>query len=529
MKRLFALICSALTLNVAHSQSLEHARGELQNENFVKARKEFRALYNTSQSPVAAFYLGNVYLRMGQADSAYVFYQKATAATDAYGHLAHARLAVMAGKDTNEVKTHINKAFSASKHRNAEIFFQAGFLAYQPEPANVEAYIRYVDMARQLEPTNIYYGLMLGDLYLAQAATDRKAGGRAMTQYEEALALDSNNVLTNMRIGRLYYSATNYEYAIRFLEKANKINPDISVLHKELGELYFLTKDYEKATSEYKKYVDMNENDSRAKAVYGGFLFQLKEYDKAIDEVNEFLKTDSTNYIFHRILAYSYYEKKKPMEAQQSMDKFWKYVGMNKIIGLDLGYAGRIASANGDTANANKYFKLAVEKDTANADLRSEYAKALFFSKRYQESIEQYKIRKAMERPMFSLDYYYLGRAYYSFGDYVNADTTFGDFVRLQPKSPDGYLWRGNSMLMLEDQENLKGLASVHYLKFIEMASTDVDRNKSNMIKAYNYLAYVALTSNDKAKAKEYFNKILEIDPDNKEATKEIEMLSNKK
>jgi hypothetical protein len=73
----------------------------------------------------------------------------------------------------------------------------------------------------------------------------------------------------------------------------------------------------------------------------------------------------------------------------------------------------------------------------------------------------------------------------------------------------------------MEDMKNLKGLAVPYYLKYIELASTDIARNKSNLVSAYTYLAYVSLTQKDQCKAREYFGKILEVDPDNKNAKDE--------
>ena len=63
-------------------------------------------------------------------------------------------------------------------------------------------------------------------------------GGKAMGKYEDVVAADPNNVLANIRIGSLYYASMNYPTAFEYLEKANALNPNFSIAHKELGELY---------------------------------------------------------------------------------------------------------------------------------------------------------------------------------------------------------------------------------------------------------------------------------------------------
>ena len=521
MNKILALIITCAFAQMSNAQTLKDAINELQNENIIKAKQLFLSLKGDEQSLESYLYLGNVYLNLDQTDSAQFYYQKAELASDAFGSLAKARLAILANKDSNEVKSHIEKALSQSRRRNPEVFFQAAYLSFQPKPSNVKQFIPYCIEAHKMSPNNHYYTLILGDLYLALGE-----GGKAMSKYEDVVAADPKNVLANIRIGGLYYASMNYPMAIEFYEKANALNPNFSIAHKELGELYYHTRQNEKAADEFKKYILLNDNDARIKATYSGFLFQLKDYQKAIDEINVFKATDSTNYAFYRILAYCNYELKKYKEAQASIDQFWKYSGKNKITATDYGYAGKIAGANNDTTAALKNLKTAVMLDTNNADLQSEYAKTLYNSKRYTESISEYKRRIGMRKQAGSLDYYYLGRAYYANNEFVSADTSFADFSRIQPKSPDGYLWRAKSMLELEDKENLKGLSSTNYLKYIELASTDVARNKSNLVSAYTYLAYVALTQKDNVKAKEYFGKLLELEPENKNAQEEVKRLS---
>ncbi len=519
MKNILTLILAIGFANCMSAQTIEQARNEFQNENYKQAKHTLMALYaNSSQ---AALYLGNTYLKLDEMDSAKIFYSKADAGTDAYAFIAKARLAIMNKNDKATIQSLIDKALSLSKKKDAEVFYQAGFLTYQPKATAVAEYLPYFLEASRLSPNSDFFTLSVGDMYLEQ-----HEGGKAMSQYEMVTDKQPDNLMALIRIGRLFYSSTNYTKAIEFLEKANTINPNYSIVHKELGELYYLTRNYTKATSEFKKYLELNDNDSRAKGTYGGFLYQLKEYQTAVDEVSNYIKQDSTNFIYYRILAYCSYEIKKPKEAQVAMGNFWKYCDKSKLINLDYVYSGRIASANNDTGNAIGYMKRAVEMDSTNAELQSEYAKILYNSKRYKQSIAEYKKRlnmKQMEVP--NLDYYYLGRAYFSNAEFVNADTTFAMFVKLQPKTPDGYLWRAKSNLELEDKSNLKGFAVNHYLKYIELASTDVAKNKANLVSAYTYLGFVALAQKDNVKAKEYFNKIVEIDPSNVKAQDEIKRL----
>jgi len=519
------LIASSM---LAKAQSLSHAIVELQNENYIKAKMELLALPAAELSSEAYLYLGNAYYKLGSVDTATQYYKKAELNSDAMGMIAKARLAVLNNKDTNEIKTYIEKAIAYSKHKNPEIIFQAACLAYQPKLTQLSFYMPYAIDAHKMASGNDYYTLTLGDMFL-----ELGDGGKAMSLYEDVAAKNPNNVLANIRIGRLYYASMNYEEAIAYLEKANGIDPGFSIAHKELGELYFLTKQFDKAQDEFKKYIELNGNDSRAKSTYSAFLYQLKEYQKAVDEVKVYQLTDPNNFIYNRVMAYCQFELKKYKEANDAMKQFWNTVGTNKVTALDYSYAGRIAASIGDTSTALSCLKSSVQVDSLNADMVSEYARTLFNFKRYKESVAEYQKRMRMKKMPMSLDHYYLGRAYYATANYVMADSAFADFSRMQPKSPDGYLWRAKSKLELEDKKSLKGLSVAHYTKYVELIEADATTNgqqvlvkhKTNLINAYSYLAFVALTNKENATAKEQFRKILLIEPDNKIAKEEMSKL----
>ena len=70
------------------------------------------------------------------------------------------------------------------------------------------------------------------------------------------------------------------------------------------------------------------------------------------------------------------------------------------------------------------------------------------------------------------------------------------------------------------------GLALPYYTKVIELAGTDVNTNKSILIQAYGYIgAYQANVKKDFPVALENFEKIVQLDPGNADATKYIGIL----
>lgn len=108
--------------------------------------------------------------------------------------------------------------------------------------------------------------------------------------------------------------------------------------------------------------------------------------------------------------------------------------------------------------------------------------------------------------------------------DYANADSAL---TMLSIKSPNlalAYLWRArvNSNF---DPESESGLAKIFYEQFIERATKDSDKFKKELIEAYSYLGYYYYLQNDNAKSKSYWQEVLALDPENKQASDVIKQL----
>jgi tetratricopeptide (TPR) repeat protein len=134
--------------------------------------------------------------------------------------------------------------------------------------------------------------------------------------------------------------------------------------------------------------------------------------------------------------------------------------------------------------------------------------------------IETYeKLMDGNPKNLNGTDYFDLGRSYY-FGpkDFIKADTCFSRLCQLSPTFATAYFWRAKSNTQ-QDLKNEKWLAKPHYeaaLALVKPEERTTASNKANVIEACEYLGYHALTLKDNLKAKEFFNIIKELDPNNK-------------
>ena len=107
------------------------------------------------------------------------------------------------------------------------------------------------------------------------------------------------------------------------------------------------------------------------------------------------------------------------------------------------------------------------------------------------------------------------------------ADSIYGMYTEKYPDQSFGYYWQAKSKALL-DPDMKEGLAIPVYQKLIELLQKNTaDPNYQKwMVESYGYLAaYEANSQKDYPEAIGYFEKILEVDPNNADAKKYIAIL----
>ena len=126
-----------------------------------------------------------------------------------------------------------------------------------------------------------------------------------------------------------------------------------------------------------------------------------------------------------------------------------------------------------------------------------------------------------------NVDLFNWGISAYRSENYVLADSVFGLYSEKYPDQGFGYYWRARTNAVI-DSGMTAGLAIPYYTKLIETIKMDSlsSTDRKWVVEAYAYIAaYEANTQKNYDKAIEYFDKILEIDPENVNAKKYIPIL----
>ena len=308
------------------------------------------------------------------------------------------------------------------------------------------------------------------------------------------------------------------------MESAIKVDANLALAYKELGEVYYLSKQYDKVGAMFKKYMELNSDDAAAKFQYINFLFSIKDYENAITETNKALQSEPNSAIYLRVLAASNLELKRYKDGYEAVKRFWAIPDV-KAKAIDYVNSAKLASFTGDTTNAILYFTTALQNDSTNCDLLSEYAKALYLAKRFPDAVAYYNKKQANCGSLTALDIFNVGRAYYFNKEYATADTFFAQFIARTPTTPDGYLWRGKNLALLDDQTNPKFIALPYYQQFVEKFAADPVKNKRGLSESYLYIGSYYAQNNDITNAKLYFNKMLELDPTDADAMEMLKLI----
>jgi tetratricopeptide (TPR) repeat protein len=277
-------------------------------------------------------------------------------------------------------------------------------------------------------------------------------------------------------------------------------------------------------------------------------LYFNKEYAEANQQITPVLLKDPDNEVMLRLKGYTAYELGKYPEGLDAMRKFFDLRSSsdtNKIIPSDYEYIGRLYSRTGNDSLAVVYLNKAVEADVLRNGLYEEIARVYEKQKKYLQAIDFYnKFIEARNGDVAPAIFFSIGKDLLlvvkdvtATADSANktiylqrADAAFGKVIALSPDSHLGYLWHARVLAAL-DPETTLGLAKSDYekaLTIIEQKS-DLAKYKSDLIEGYRYLGYFYYLQYDAAKeikdvnavsqaktdALKYWQKVLDIEPDN--------------
>ncbi len=380
--------------------------------------------------------------------------------------------------------------------------------------------LAHLQKAKEINPDDAKTFLLLGDYYLSE-----NNGGSTASAYEDASIKNQQSAAPWYKHAKLFMRSKNIAIVEEDLQKAVKIDPDFALAHKDLGELYYQKKDGPNAAKHYKMYLDLTDSpDKDDRFRYAFFLFMAKDYNQANNEFKALsLKPDvsSTTLKFY---AQSLLKEGKLAESQSVFEQYLSNP-QTKVDNDDFNnYAELLQKQNKDSLAALA-FRKSLALDQNQPDVLQTLMDYYFKSKKFSECSEVCQSAIKIRKKPYANDYYMLGRSLYFEKKYPQADSAFVKLIELQPKITLGYLWAARSKSN-QDEELKEALAKPYYEKVIEIASATPDKNKNDLIAAYQYMGSFHMIKQENQIAKGYWEKVLALNPEDENAKEALKMIN---
>lgn len=529
MKHIILLFISIEGMLAVPAQTLEQGIQQLYYERYQTAENTFhQVLKGNSNNEVAWYYLAKDYLLEDKPSKAMDSIQLAPVdvKTDPWYKVAYGAVLLQEGKKA-EATNYFNDAIKDTKEKDAAILAAVADAQIQSKTGGAAYAIDLLNKAIKRDKKNASLYVLLGDAYMKSSN-----GSEAFKAYQEATEINDKYASAYHKLGEIFVTQKNPEMYVTYFQKAIAADPNYVPSIYRLY-VYEFNRNPAKAMEYYKDYFSKSDASVENEYDLADLFYLNKKYDQAIQKANTIIKVqgEKVRPRLFKLVSYSYAEQKDSAKAFDYIQQYFaKEADSNKVAKDYLLMGNLYASVNKNDSLAFSYFDKAVamEKDASEllkyykqfavlaADNKNFSEQAKWLGRYYNASIKTTNI-----------DLFNLALAYYRAEEFTAADSVFGIYISKYPDQNFGYYWQAKSKA-LQDKDMSQGLAVPAYQKLIEVLEKNPnDANfKKWIVEAYAYLAaYETNTEKDYAEAVNYFEKVLQEDPENTDAKKYIDML----
>ena len=521
-----------------HQDGLE----AMQLEDWDKAISIFSNLTKTNPADQDAWLsLGSVYLeKNNDTQKALEAFQAGFNAKAEGGaaYVANARILLLRGQ-LKEADEQFERALKKSKKDPIAMrHLGETFLYYTPPGATKHNYPRAEQYLKEaFDAHNKNYGIVMA---LAFCYKEMGNGGLSAQHYEMAAALQPKNPLPLYMTGKVYRSAKLYDKFVEFMDRTLALDAKNTPAMRSLFFHYFEVRKWEKALEAgdllMKNGTNITIDDEMQ---YANILFINKKYKECVDQVDKILKKDSSRNYLRRLLIYCAAESGDYDKAKGMVQPFWDNVPADKILPSDYEYRAKIVvKTKGDTTAAIEDYLKVIELTPERWALNKDISDLHYSRKAYCNSAISFQTYLDSVPKPSPNDLYLLGvRHYYCKDDSMHFEKALATFVKITetvPTALTGWLWAGKSASKLDVDLQMYpervpefGKAKPYFDKYIELATVDAEKNKKDLVAAYEYNAYYYFVRDEIDPCKSICEKLIQMDPENKTANGLMQELLN--
>ncbi|MBS7256382.1 tetratricopeptide repeat protein [Flavobacterium branchiicola] len=550
--KIFSLALVATT-GVVKAQDIKEARKAIDAEQFQKAKSLLKSIIKAKPSDGEAnFVLGNIYLNQSVVDSAKIYYLNGIEASDKK-NLNYIGLGQidLDNKNAAAAQANFGLATKDMKRKDVDEYIYIGKAYMNSVNPDYTSAVTSLKRALLIEPQNATALLTIGDAYYG--ANNQNEAYKA---YRDAFTADPTLLRAKMQLGVLLKGAKSYDEAIKAFNEVIAINPNYGPVYRELAETYYKWGRNKPSTSKvnmqnaitnYEKYLSLTDYSLDSKMRHADFLILVKDYKNLESVANKMIAEDKVNPRIYRYLGYSAYENGNIDVALKSLEDYVK-VPSNKVIAKDylyLGFAKIKKGTGADGAVEPAAFeagltdiKKAIAMEPLAVEDLGDFGKELFTKKQYNQAAAIYELSATnSESKNYLNDNVYYGISLYyanankakeaiDAAGLTKADAAFDRVLVASPTYDEAYLYKGRINNLLEKDDLIIKNYEEYIAKTTAKGAEELAKPATvkKVVEAYNSIG-AAYANTDKAKAVEYFNKSLVLDPTNAYATQSVKAL----
>jgi len=545
-----ALVASA---TVAKAQDIKEAKKAIDAEQFQKAKSLLKTIIKAKPSDGEAnFVLGNIYLNQSIVDSAKIYYANGLQASDKknLNYIGLGQIDLDA-KNAAAAQANFGLATKDMKRKDVDEFIYIGRAYINSTSPDYPGAIAILKRALILEPQNATALLTIGDAYYGSNNQND-----AYKAYRDAFTADPTLLRAKMQLGVLLKGAKSYEEAIKSFNEVIAINPNYGPVYRELAETYYkwgrnktstAKVNMQNAITNYEKYLSLTDYSLDSKMRHADFLILVKDYKTLETVANKMIAEDKVNPRIYRYLGYAAYENGNVDVAIKSIEDFMK-VPSNKVIGRDYLYLGLSKIKKGTNAEGVvdqaafdagiADIKKAIELEPLVVEELADFGKALFGKKQYIQAASIFELGAGNAESKNYLDdlvYYGISVYYGNAGKTAEtrdtaalqkADATFDKVLTASPTYDEAYLYKGRINSLMDKDDLIIKNYTEYVTKTTAKGAEELAKPATvkKVVESYNAIG-AAYANTDKAKALEFFNKTLVLDPANSYAAQSVKAL----
>ena len=545
-----ALVASA---TVAKAQDIKEAKKAIDAEQFQKAKSLLKSIIQAKPSDGEAnFVLGNIYLNQTIVDSAKIYYANGLQASDNknLNYIGLGQIDLDA-KNAAAAQANFGLATKDMKRKDVDEFIYIGRAYINSTSPDYPSAIAILKRALVLEPQNATALLTIGDAYYGSNNQND-----AYKAYRDAFTADPTLLRAKMQLGVLLKGAKSYEEAIKSFNEVIAINPNYGPVYRELAETYYkwgrnktstAKVNMQNAITNYEKYLSLTDYSLDSKMRHADFLILVKDYKTLETVANKMIAEDKVNPRIYRYLGYAAYENGNVDVAIKSIEDFMK-VPSNKVIGRDYLYLGLSKIKKGTNAEGVvdqaafdagiADIKKAIELEPLVVEELADFGKALFGKKQYIQAASIFELGAGNAESKNYLDdlvYYGISVYYGNAGKTAEtrdtaalqkADATFDKVLTASPTYDEAYLYKGRINSLMDKDDLIIKNYTEYVTKTTAKGAEELAKPATvkKVVESYNAIG-AAYANTDKAKALEFFNKTLVLDPANSYAAQSVKAL----